>query len=101
MDVFPTTEQEMLVASARDFVTRTATSDRVRALEASETGFDDAQWRAMADLGWTELAPLELALVAEALGRAALPSPLVVTGALRNALPDLAVHLAADGVATL
>jgi alkylation response protein AidB-like acyl-CoA dehydrogenase len=100
MDLFPTPEQELLVATAQDFAARTVTSERVRALEASEAGFDAGQWRAMADLGWTELAPLELALVAECLGRAALPSPVVITGALRNALPDLAVDLAPDAIVT-
>jgi len=101
MDLFPTPEQELLVQTARDFAARSVTTESVRALEASEAGFDPAHWRAMADLGWTELAPLELALVAEALGRAALPSPLAITGALRNALPELASRVAPDAVLTL
>src|SRR5262245_51073170 len=96
MDLFPTAEQELLVATARDFAARTVTSERVRALEASEAGYDTEQWPAMADLG-----PLELALVAECVGRAAVPSPLVFTGALRNALPDVAAELPADAVVTL
>jgi alkylation response protein AidB-like acyl-CoA dehydrogenase len=100
MDLFPTPEQELLVATARDFTARTITSERVRALEQGDPGFDDVQWRAMVDLDWTELAPLELALVVEALGRAAAPSPLVITGALRNALP-FAAALPADAVVTL
>ena len=101
MDLFPTAEQELLVQTAQDFATRSAAAEAVRALEASDAGFDAAHWQAMADLGWTELAPLELALVAEALGRAALPSPLVTTSALRNALPDLAARVAPDAVLTL
>jgi len=101
MDLFPTPEQELLIATARDFTARTVTSERVRVLEQSDPGFDDAQWRAMADLGWTELEAPELALVAEALGRAALPSPLVITGALRNALPALAAAVPAEAVVTL
>jgi alkylation response protein AidB-like acyl-CoA dehydrogenase len=101
MDLFPTPEQELLIQTARDFATRSVTTETVRVLEASDAGFDPAHWRAMADLGWTELAPLELALVSEALGRAALPSPLVMTGALRNALPELATRVAPDAVITL
>ena len=101
MDLFPTPEQELLVDTARDFTARTVTSDAVRSLEAGDPGFDPDQWRAMVDLGWTELAPLELALVVEALGRAAVPSPLVITGALRNALPGVAAELPADAVITL
>ena len=55
----------------------------------------------MVDLGWTELGPLELAFVADELGRGAVPSPLVVTAPLRNALPDLATPLPADAIVTL
>jgi alkylation response protein AidB-like acyl-CoA dehydrogenase len=101
MELFPTPEQDLLVTTARDFTARTVTSEHVRAVEASDSGFDAAQWRAMVDLGWTELGPLELALVVDALGHAALPSPLALTGALRNALPDLAAALPADAVVTL
>ena len=101
MDLFPSPEQELLVATARDFAARTVTTKRVRALEAGESGFDDAHWRAMVDLGWAELAPLELALVAESLGAAALPSPLVITGALRNAVPAAVAGLPPEAVVTL
>jgi alkylation response protein AidB-like acyl-CoA dehydrogenase len=101
MDLFPTPEQELLATTAGDFAARSVTTETVRALEASEPGFDAAHWQAMVDLGWTELQPLELALVVEALGRAALPSPLGVTGALRNALPELATRTPPDAVITL
>ena len=101
MDLFPTDEQEMLVATARDFVTRAVDPRSVRALEASEAGFDLAHWATIVELGWTELEPLELALVADELGRAALPSPLPTTGGLRNALPELAATLPANAIVTL
>jgi len=101
MDLFPTPEQELLATTAGDFAARSVTPETVRALEAGESGFDAAHWQAMVDLGWTELPPVELALVVEVLGRAALPSPLVVTGALRNALGDLAASTPADAVVTL
>ena len=44
MDLFPTPEQELLANSAREFAARVS-GDLVRALEASETGYDDAHWR--------------------------------------------------------
>lgn len=101
MDLFPTPEQELLVATASDFTTRSVDAQTVRRLEAGEPGHDRAQWATMVELGWTDLDPVDLALVADRLGRAALPSPLVVTGALRAALPDLAAQLAPDAVLTL
>ena len=98
MDLFPTDEQALLTETARSFVTRSADTQSVRTIEASEVGFDPAQWAAMVELGWTELEPLELALVADELGRGAVPSPLLVSAALRNALPELAgAHGIGDG----
>ena len=91
----------MLAATASDFVTRSIDTQRARALEASELGYDRSHWHAMGSLGWTDLPPLEAALVAEQLGRGALPSPFVVSSALRNALPGLAAGLPADAVLTL
>jgi alkylation response protein AidB-like acyl-CoA dehydrogenase len=96
MDLFPTAEQELLAETARDFVARRYTTEAVRDLEAGDDGHDPDHWLTMSELGWTTLAPLELAIVVEQLGTGAVPSPLVVTGALRNALPDLAAELPGD-----
>ncbi len=101
MDLSLTPEQELLLATASDFVARSADAQAVRRLEAGEPGHDRAHWATMAELGWTELGPVELAVVADRLGQAALPSPLAVTGALRGALPGLAAELAPDAVLTL
>lgn len=101
MDLSLTPEQELLVATASDFVARSVDTRTVRDLEAGEPGHDRAHWATMAALGWTELGPVELALVADRLGRGAVPSPLVVTGALRAALPGVAAGLAPDAVLTL
>lgn len=101
MDLFPTDEQALLTETARSFVARAADPQSVRALEDGEMGFDPAQWAAMVELGWTELEPLELALVADELGRGAVPSPLLVGAALRNALPDFARTTSAEMVLTL
>lgn len=101
MDLFPTPEQELLAETASDFAARSVDPQAVRSLEAGEPGHDRAQWATMVELGWAELGPVELALVADRLGRVALPSPLVASGALRGALPDLAAQLAPDVVLTL
>ncbi|MEP7272403.1 MAG: acyl-CoA dehydrogenase [Acidobacteriota bacterium] len=82
--------QKMLQESARTFFTRESSSERVRALMETETGFDEPLWRALADQGWTGLlipeefgglglGLVELAVVAEEMGRACLPSPFLST----------------------
>jgi alkylation response protein AidB-like acyl-CoA dehydrogenase len=102
MDLFPTDEQQLLSDTARDFVTRSVDPQLVRELEKSELGYDLGHWLTTDELGWTTLPPLELAIVVEQLGRRAVPSPLVVTGALRNALPDFAAGVRrTDAVLTL
>ena len=101
MDLFPSPEQELLADTASDFVARSVDAQVVRSLEAGEPGYDPAHWATMATLGWAELELLELALVADRLGRGPLPSPLVVTGALRNALPRLAAEVEPEAVLTL
>jgi alkylation response protein AidB-like acyl-CoA dehydrogenase len=102
MDLFPTPEQALLADAARDFAARAFDADAVSVVEATDIGFDTAHWQTMSELGWTTLPPLELALVVEQLGRRAVPSPLVITASLRNALPDLDARLERDdAVATL
>lgn len=100
MDLFPSPEQELLADTATDFVARSVDPQAVRALEAGEPGYDPDHWATMVRLGWPDLDPLELALVADRLGRGPLPSPLVVTGALRNALPGLAAEVGSEAVLT-
>ena len=101
VDLIPTDEQALLIATARDFVAWSADAHSVRSLEESELGYDAAEWATMVDLGWAELEPLELAFVADELGRGAVPTPLVVTAPLRNALPGLATTLPPDAIVTL
>lgn len=82
--------QKMLKESARTFFAREAPPERVRTLMETETAFDEKLWRAIADQGWTGLlipeefgglgfGLVELALVAEEMGRACLPSPFIST----------------------
>jgi alkylation response protein AidB-like acyl-CoA dehydrogenase len=86
-------EQAMLRAAARDLLSNRASIDVVRARLDQDEDVDPALWRLMAQLGWPGLALpeeytgagqglVELALVAEEIGRAvargpALPSALV------------------------
>lgn len=129
MDLRPSEEQELLVASAGRLLRERCHPAAVRAAEASPDGHDHSLWEHMAAAGWPGLAlpgefgghdqgPLELALVAEQLGRAACTSPLLSSTALvslplawcdgalaRRLLPELAggrtigafAHLEATG----
>ncbi|MFO8011640.1 MAG: acyl-CoA dehydrogenase family protein [Dehalococcoidia bacterium] len=114
MDFDLTEEQQLLRNSARDFLTAKCPKEVVKELEAGETGHSPELWRMMADLGWMGLPVpeeyggagfnfLDLAVLFEEVGRAAMPGPLfntVVTGALpilefgaeeqkRNFLPEI------------
>lgn len=101
MDLYPSAEHEQLIDTVRAFVERSLDTTSVRQVEGGEPGYDRGAWSTMVELGWSELPPLELALVADGLGRGPLCSPLPVTAALRNALPELAADLALDAVVTL
>jgi len=79
-------EQEMLRKSARDFLTDECPMTYVRQMMEDDRGFGDAQWRKMAELGWTGLILpeehggagltfVDLVVVLEEMGRAVLPGP--------------------------
>ncbi len=82
--------QQLLQQSAREFFARECPLERVRALMATETAFDEKLWQAIADQGWTGLLVpeefgglglglVELAVVAEEMGHACLPGPFIST----------------------
>lgn len=128
MDLAPTEEQQALVASFADLLAKHATPDRVRAAEPA-AGFDPQLWKALLDIGVIEMAVpedrggwgaglLDLALVAERVGAAVAPAPVIeaqvaarllaaldtaaARAALRTALPGgrlvtIAVRPAAGG----
>jgi len=90
MDIVFTDEQEALHRTACDFACAALSPQRIRQLETDDIGFDRDVWRRMAALGWAApLLPLEdggsgcgvseLAIIVEACGRAALPSPIFST----------------------
>lgn len=88
MDLTPTTEQKALADSAAAFLARACPPSAVREAEASAVGFSAALWRQMAGLGWPGIAlpeakdgagagVVELAILAETMGRFAVSSPLL------------------------
>jgi alkylation response protein AidB-like acyl-CoA dehydrogenase len=87
MDITLNEEQSLIAETAQAFAKDALTPARIRELESSENGFDPETWRQMAGLGWTGavfpeeyggsgLGWVELALIVEALGRGAVPSPI-------------------------
>jgi alkylation response protein AidB-like acyl-CoA dehydrogenase len=90
MDFDLSKAQKLLQQSARDFFARELKPERVRELMATDTGYDDGLWRAMADQGWTGLiipeefgglglSSVDLLAVCEEMGRACLPGPFLST----------------------
>ena len=90
MDIALNEEQIMLRETAGSFARSALPAARIRELETTEQGFDHGVWREMAQMGWSaaafpelyggsETGWLELALIVEALGQGAIPSPLFST----------------------
>lgn len=82
--------QKLLQQSARDFFARECPPPRVRELMATDTALHPELWGAVADQGWLGihldescgglgLGPVELAVVAEEMGRACFPGPFLGT----------------------
>ncbi len=82
--------QELFKRSARQFFEAHCDKSVIRELEASETGFSSELWQGMAELGWMavvvpsdydglESSLMELAVLFEEMGRAAMPSPFLET----------------------
>jgi alkylation response protein AidB-like acyl-CoA dehydrogenase len=90
MDLRPSASQQILIASARQFLAARCPIELVQRLAVDERGFDPALWRGMAELGWPGLlvpselggsggSLLDVALLAEEMGRACLPGPFVTS----------------------
>lgn len=90
MKIELTEEQEMLRASARDFLEKECTERVVQDVEASGLGYSPELWRKIAELGWfglvfpqqfggSEMSLSDLAVLCEELGRASFPGPFVQT----------------------
>jgi len=92
-----TDEQQAIRSTAHDFLASRFKSERIREIAAGESGFDEAGWKEMAELGWAGLAlpeewggqglgTVELAVLFEEMGYALAPSPL-----LSNTIAGLAL----------
>jgi alkylation response protein AidB-like acyl-CoA dehydrogenase len=90
MDFAFSEEQELLRASARDYLRNRFPTDRLVALAESDAGWDPATWKELADMGWLDpsLGLLEHAVIAEESGYALLPAPWFSTVALTWPLLD-------------
>jgi alkylation response protein AidB-like acyl-CoA dehydrogenase len=82
--------QRLLQQSARELFARECPAKRVRELMATETAFDPQLWNTVAEQGWLGihldeaagglgLGTVELAVVAEEMGRACFPGPFLGT----------------------
>ena len=94
-----TTEHKALRDAVADLMAKHGTEPAVRALMATDTGFDPALWQQLAAMGLLGLTipeqyggsgvgPVELGIVAEELGRALLVSPFLSTAVLAPYLLD-------------
>jgi alkylation response protein AidB-like acyl-CoA dehydrogenase len=90
MDFYFTEEQEMLRASARDFLEKECTESVLKDIETSGLGYSPDLWKKIADLGWLGLVYpeqyggfamnfVDLAVLNEEFGRAMFPSPYLST----------------------
>ena len=90
MDFDLSKPQKLLKESARGLLQRECGPGRVRELMETETAHDEGLWRALAEQGWTGLLVaeehgglglglVEMAAVAEEMGRACLPGPFLST----------------------
>ena len=86
MDISFTEEQEMLRASARDFLEKECTEDVIAEVEAGKLGYSPDLWNKITELGWlglvfpeqyggSEMNLVDLAVLYEEFGRAAFASP--------------------------
>jgi alkylation response protein AidB-like acyl-CoA dehydrogenase len=90
MDVRPSAAQQLLIATARDFLRRQWSLDAAQRWARDERGFDDTLWKHMAELGWPGLlvpgalggsdgSILDVVLLVEEMGRAGLAGPFVTS----------------------
>jgi alkylation response protein AidB-like acyl-CoA dehydrogenase len=90
MDVRPSPAQQLLATTARDYLRRHCPIELVQGLARDERGFSDKLWRGMAELGWPGLlvpgdlggsdgSLLDVTLLVEELGYAAVPGPFIAS----------------------
>ena len=90
MDISFTEEQEMLRASARDFLEKECTEEIITEVETGKLGYSPDLWNKITGLGWlglvfperyggSEMTLVDLAVLYEEFGRAAFASPYTST----------------------
>jgi len=100
MDIGFTEEQEMLRESARQFLESECSMSYVRKMMENHTGYSEAQWKKMADLGWmglilpeqyggSGLSMVDLIVVLEEMGSVLMPGPFFATVLLGALAIDL------------
>ena len=97
MDFAPSRDQQMLAATAREFLKKHCPPEVAQRLALEGRGLDPALWRQIAELGWPGLlipaehggsdgTLLDVALLMEEIGRAALPGPFVASAVVATSL---------------
>lgn len=97
MDFRPSSAQQLLVATARDFLRKHCPPELIQRLALDARGVDDELWRAMAELGWPGLLVppelggsggsfLDVILLIEEMGRAGVPGPFVASAVVATSL---------------
>ena len=97
MDFRPSHAQQLLTATARDYLRRHCPIELVQRLALEESRFDAKLWRGMAELGWPGLlipgdfggsdgSLLDVILLVEELGYACVPSPYVTSAVAATSL---------------
>ena len=96
-----TQEQELLRVQVRRFLDDNCTLAEVRRIMETSQGYDQVQWRRMADLGWLGLIIdtefdgvglnwVDLVVILEEMGRSLYPAPYLSTMLFCSALNDVA-----------
>jgi len=97
VDFRPTPSQQLLTATAREFLKKHCPPESAQRLALEGRGLDPALWRQMAELGWPGLliaaehggsdgSLLDVTLLMEEIGRAALPGPFVTSAVVATSL---------------
>jgi 3-oxocholest-4-en-26-oyl-CoA dehydrogenase beta subunit len=97
VDFRPSRDQQLLAATAREFLKKHCPPEVAQRLALEGRGLDPALWRQLAELGWPGLLVpvehggsggtlLDVALLMEELGRAALPGPFVSSAVVATSL---------------
>jgi len=97
VDFRPSPAQQMLAATAREFLKKHCSPEVAQRLALDRRGLDPGLWRQIAELGWPGLlvpgelggsdgSLLDVTLLMEELGRAALPGPFVASAVVATSL---------------